>query len=135
MLRTGLEFAPGTTEASKKVIGWMFQPADLLEAYRQAKHKFGTSDIVLAASDQGPEIQYMTRLEYCKHLKQVFGARASEFKMWSSSAQSVVKLPAESSAFWLIVDLHGADLPIMCVIFAMSVDVGDHVEAPSIGAN
>lgn len=132
MLKTGLEFAPGTTDASKRVIGRMFQPGDLFEAYRQAKDRFGTGDIVLAASDQGPEIQYMTRLEYGKHLKQIFGARASEFKMWSNSAQSVVKLPADSNAFWLIVDLHGADMPIMCVIFAVPFEVGDHVEAPSI---
>lgn len=132
MLRTGLEFATGTTDASKRVIGRMFQPGDLLEAYRQARVKFNTGDIVLAASDQGPEIQYMTRIEYAKHLKQVFGPRASEFKMWAHSAQSVVSMPADSSAFWLVIDLQGADMPIMCVIFAVPFDVGDHVEAPSL---
>ena len=34
----------------------------------------------------------------------------------------------------VVIDLQGADLPIMCVIFAMSYEVGDHVEAPSIDA-
>ena len=77
----------------------MFKPADLLEAYRTARAQFGNSDIVLAASDQGPEIQYMTRLGYTKHLKSVFGKRAVEFNMWSHSAQSVMKLPYESNAF------------------------------------
>jgi hypothetical protein len=134
MLKTGLEFAPGTIDASKRVIGRMFQPEDLLEAYRQARAKFNTGDIVLAASDQGPEITYMTRMGYTGHLRQVFGNRATAFNMWSHSAQSVVKMPPDSNAFWLVVDLQGADLPIMCVIFAMSYEVGDHVEAPSIDA-
>jgi hypothetical protein len=123
MLKTGLEFAPGTTDASKRVIGRMFQPGDLLEAYRQARAKFNTGDIVLAASDQGPGIQYMARMEYAKHLQKVFGKRASEFRMWSNSAQSVVNLPADSDAMWLVVELEGADLPIMCVIFAVPYQV------------
>jgi hypothetical protein len=120
MRKTGLEFAPGTTDSSKRVVGRLFQPGDLLEAYRQARSRFGTGDIVLSASDQGPEIQYMSRMEYAtKHLRKVFGARASEFRMWSDSAQTVMKLPQDSEAFWLTIDLEGADVPVMCVIFAV----------------
>jgi len=132
MLKTGLEFAPGTTDDCKRVVGRMFKPADLLEAYRTARSRFNNGDIVLAASDQGPAIQYMTRLAYCAHLRQLFGGRASEFKMWRESAQSIMKLPLDSSAFWLVVDLQNADMPIMCVIFAVPYETGDHVEAPSI---
>jgi len=134
MLKTGLEFAPGTTDASKRVVLRMFQPANLLDAYREARSRFNTSDIVLAASDQGPEIYYYTRLAYAEHLQSVFGKRASEFKMWSHSAQSVVKMPAEANAMWLVVDLQGADMPIICVIFAVPYETGDHVEAPAIGS-
>jgi hypothetical protein len=114
----------------------MFKPADLLGAYREARSKLNTSDIVLAASDQVEGIQYMRRLEYAfRHLRRVFGPRASEFGLWHRSAQSVMKLPPESDAMWLIVELEGADTPIMCVIFAVPYETGDHVEAPTIGAN
>lgn len=118
--KVGLEFAPNTAEGCKKVVGRMFpRPADLLGAYRTAKDAFKTSDIVLAASDQGPGIQYMARTTYAKHLQTLFGKRASEFKMWSHSAQSVVKLPAESEAMWLVIELEGGDMPLMCVLFTI----------------
>lgn len=131
MLKTGLEFAPGTTDACKRIVARMFKPADLLEAYREARSKFGP-DIVLAASDQFEGILYITRLEYGKHLQSLFGHRASEFKMWSSSAQSVMKLPLESSAFWLVIEMRGADMPIMCVIFAVPYKTDADAEAPAI---
>ena len=56
--------------------------------------------------------------KYCKHLQSVFGKRAAEFGMWARSAQSIVKMPADSSAFWLVIEI-GDDMPIMCVIFAV----------------
>lgn len=119
-LKTGLEFAPGTTDDSKKIIARMAHPADLLGAYREAREKFNTGDIVLAMSDQGPEIQYCTRFEYTsKRLRELYGKRASEFKMWSHSAHSIMKLPRESEAMWLVVDIQRADFPIMCVIYAV----------------
>jgi len=123
MLKTGLEFAPGTTDDCKRLIGRMFKPVDLLEAYRTAREEFGNSDIVLAASDQVEGIQYTPRLTYVEMLRQRLGPRASEFKMWANSAQSVVRMPIDSNAFWLVIDLKGADFPIMCVIFAVSYTV------------
>jgi hypothetical protein len=35
MLQTGLEFAPGTTEDSKQLVGRLFQPTEILSAYRR----------------------------------------------------------------------------------------------------
>jgi hypothetical protein len=123
-LKTGLEFMPGTTDDSKKVVLRMFRPGDLLNAYRTAKKAFNSGDVVLAASDQAPGIQYAKRIEYVtKHLRRIFGKRAAEFRMWADSAQSVMKLPAESEAFWLIVELQKLDMPIMCVIYAVPYQV------------
>ena len=131
MLKTGLEFAPGTTDACKQVVGRMFKPADLLEAYRTARAKFGNGDIVLAASSEIEGIQYAPRFEYAKILRERLGPRATELNLWHVSAQSVMKLPPDSSAFWLIIDIPG-DMPIMCVIFAVPYETGAHVEAPVI---
>lgn len=117
-LRTGLEFAPNTTEDCKKLIGRLHTPASILGAYRAAREQFGTTDVVLAASDQVGHIEFMPRRTYCEHLKQLFGDKAQGFKMWSTSAQTIMKLPRDSEAMWFVVDVSGADLPIMCVIYA-----------------
>ena len=118
MLRTGLEFGPGTTAESKKLIGSMFSPEAILSAYRTARGASNTGDIVLVATDQSPDISGGSRWEYMKHLKQVFGARASIFKMWHESAHTFMKLPADSEAMWFVVDVRNAPLPVMCVIYA-----------------
>ena len=116
-VRKGLEFAPGTTDHCKRLVGRMFAPAVLLDAYRTAREVANTGDIVLVASDQSPDIGGGSRMEYAKHLQKVFGSKASAFGMWKKSAHSVVRLPPDSEAMWLVVDVKGADLPIMCVIY------------------
>lgn len=123
MLKTGLEFEPGTTDDCKRLVGKMFPPTALLSAYRNARETFKTSDIVLVASDQSPDISGGTRMEYAKHLKQTFGARASAFKMWAKSAHSVMRLPSESEAMWLVLEVRGAALPVMCVIYTTPYEI------------
>lgn len=132
MHKTGFGFAQGTSEDSKKVVMRMFLPENLLGAYRAARSSFGTGDIVLAASDQGPEIEYATRAAYKNHLAQILGARAREFKMWHESAQQVALLPAESEAMWLVVQLQNTDVPIMCVLYAVPYEADSDV--PLVGA-
>ena len=119
MLKTGLTFAPGTTEDCKKLVGRLHTPVSLLGAYRRACEQFGSTDIVLAISDQVPHIEYATRFEYCKHLKRLFGDKASAFKMWHVSAQSILKLPKEGEAMWVVAQINGAEVPSMCVIHAI----------------
>lgn len=119
MLKTGLTFAPGTTEDCKKLVSRLHTPVSLLGAYRRAREQFGSTDIVLAVSDQVPHIEYATRLEYCKHLKQLFGEKASAFALWHLSAQSILKLPKEGEAMWVVVQIGGAEIPSMCVIHAI----------------
>lgn len=106
----------------------MFQPAALLNAYRTAREASNTGDIVLVASDQSPDISGGPRMEYAKHLRKVFGARASAFGMWRYSAHSVVQLPHDSDAMWLVVDVKGLDLPVMCVIYVTPYEI-------AVGAN
>ena len=124
MLKTGLEFAPGTTEDCKRLVMRLYPPDVLLGAYRTAREMCQTSDIVLVASDQSPDISGGSRSEYRKHLKQIFGERAPVFRMWSESAQNVLQLPSEADAMWLVVDVHGEQLPIMCALFAMPYSEG-----------
>ncbi len=127
-IRTGLEFAPGTTPDCKRLVGRMFKPVDIISAYRTAREACGTGDIVLATSDQVGHIEYMSRLDYAKHLKNVFGDKASGFKMWTHSAHSIMKLPAESEAMWFVIDVAGMPTPAMCVIYATPYAVGDPAE-------
>lgn len=120
MHRTGLEFDPRTTDDCKRLVGKLFpDPKMLLAAYRNACAEFGTLDIVLHRSDQNEDIHGGSRLDFCEKLRGVWGARASEFAMWRHSAQSVMKLPSDSEAMWLVVDVRGVDLPVMCVIYAV----------------
>jgi hypothetical protein len=118
MLKTGLEFAPGTTEDCRKLVGQL-PPDALLNAYRVARESYKTNDIVLVMMpDESAEIHGGPRFEYAKHLDRVFGSKASAFGVHSSSAHSVMKLPRDSDAMWLVIDVQNADLPIMCVIYA-----------------
>lgn len=119
MLKTGLTFAPGTTEDCKKLVSRLHTPVSLLGAYRQAREQSGSTDIVLAISDQVPHIEYATRLEYCKHLKQLFGEKASAFTLWHVSAQSYLKMPQEDEAMWVVVQISGVELPPICAIHAI----------------
>ena len=118
MLQTGLEFAPGTTDDSKKLIHKLLSPESIMSAYRSARGECGTSDIVLHFSDQDPIIRGGTRLEFCKHLQERFGKAASGFRMWRHSAHAVMKMPSDSEALWLVVESKGLDVPVMCVIYA-----------------
>jgi hypothetical protein len=53
MLKTGLEFAPGTKEDCKRLVRKLGPPAVLLNAYRNARAEYGTGDIVLVAAHEG----------------------------------------------------------------------------------
>jgi hypothetical protein len=118
MLKTGLEFAPGTTDDSKRLIHKLLTPESILTAYRTARSECRTGDIVLHMSDQDPIIRGGTRIEFCKHLQERFGKAASGFRMWQHSAHAVMKLPKDSEALWLVIEANGLDVPVMCVIYA-----------------
>jgi len=122
MLQTGLEFAPGTTDDCKKMIARLFKPTEILGAYRHARASFKTGDLVMVGSEADPSgFNVEPRTEYLKRLRVVLGAKAPRAMMalgiTHKSAHSVVKLPFEADAMWLIVT-RGKDMPIMAVLFA-----------------
>lgn len=123
MIRTGLEWAPGTTEESKLAIARLFKPDEILNAYRDARRQHKTGDLVLVATDQSPDILGGPRTEYLKHLRHLYGDRAREFKMWNSPAHGVVKLPFESNAWWFVLHVSDAPIQIMAVIYESPFEV------------
>lgn len=135
MLKTGLEFAPGTTDDSKRAIGRLFKPGEILAAYRDARSQCKTGDLVLVASDQVPGIRGGTRVEYVRHLRKIFGARAREFKMYSHPAHSVMMLPFEADAMWFVLDIGNSLLPVMAVLYATPYEVEVEPETPELVSN
>lgn len=131
MKATGIEFAPGTTDDSKRLVAKLFKPGEILGAYRQARGVFHTGDLVLVVSESNPTgFNVEPRMEYLKRLRQVLGVHAAKMMptlgLASSSAHKVMKLPMDSEAMWLIVT-RGQDLPVMCVLFTTPYETGDSV--------
>ncbi len=120
--KVGLDFAPGTTDACKKLVS-KFPPAAILSAYRSARSEYGTSDIVLVIL--GDEIRGGTRSAYVKGLSLTLGPRVTEFGVAHKSAHAVVSLPVEQEAMWLVIVGGPGPIPPMCVIFAVSYEVAN----------
>jgi hypothetical protein len=120
VLNTGLEFAAGTTDECKRLVGKLFTPGDILGAYRVARSQFKTGDIVLVVSESDPSgFNAQTRNTFVESLKQ--GLRGGRMPFFAQAlvdkpAHSIVQLPFEEDAMWLVVARKGA-IPVMCVIY------------------
>jgi hypothetical protein len=124
MLKTGLEFAPGTTDDCKRLVGRMFSPADILGAYRSARDQFQTGDIVLVASESDADgFDAMPRTEYVARLRRALGPKAAKMMpvltIAHKTAHRIMNLPFESDALWLVI-VRGQQVPSMCVIYALA---------------
>lgn len=129
MLKTALEFAQGTADANKKIVLGIFSPQELLRAYRIAKSEHNTGDVVLWTSVRDPsEIFAGSRKAYCEFLGRAYPRVASQFALWSKTAQQIATLPHESEAFWLVINLPNQELPSMSVLYAISYE-----QAPADG--
>jgi hypothetical protein len=123
MLGKALEFAPGTTEDCQRLVVRLFQePGAVLGAYRTARAKFRTGDLVLETEEQNPSgFSAMTRTTYIERLRKGLGRDGSKLLavlgVANQSAHKVASLPWESDAMWLIVNRKEA-LPVMVVLFA-----------------
>lgn len=122
MLKTGLEFAPGTTNECKELVARLFKPGEIIGAYRQARSMFKTGDLVAVVSEADPSgFNIEPRTAYLKRLRDVLGAKAKStmpaLGISNKSAHAVVQLPFESEAFWLIVTRGHQKMPAMCVLF------------------
>jgi hypothetical protein len=123
MLKTGLLFDPKTPDHVKKMVGKILTPQAIMDAYRNARALYGTTDIVLWHSDQDPAIFGGTRKDYCTlNLQPRYGERALKFKIWKQSAQKVVMAPSDSDAMWLIIEGRNLDIPISCVLYAIPIE-------------
>ena len=133
MLATGLDFAPGTTDASKKLVGGLFTPTQIFSAYRVAREKFSTGDLVLTVSEQDPSgFQADTRTGYIQKAVRVLGGKPMPIFMRGlieKSAQAIMSLPFESDALWLIVARGPQAVPVMCVLYATPYEVPDTAAA------
>ena len=133
MLATGLDFAPGTTDASKKLIGGLFTPTELFSAYRAARKTFNTGDLVLTVSEQDPSgFQADTRAGYIKKAMRVLGSKPMPIFMRGlvrQSAQGVMSLPFESDAMWFVVVRGLQAVPVMCVLYATPYEMSDTADA------
>jgi hypothetical protein len=139
-LQNGLEFAPGTSDDSKRLIGRILTPGEILGAYKQARTMYHTGDLVLSTTLDDTELKVWPRPKYIEEqrllMTEQYGvAKAS--KMMSvlaiarQSAHQIAKLPFESDAMWVVI-LRGKELPVQAVIYATPYETGT-VEEPNIG--
>lgn len=125
MIQTGLDFAPGTADANKQLVGRLFEPSQLYAAYKAARQQFGTGDIVLSVSEQDPSgFEADTRAGYIRRIKAAGGGRVPLLMqaLVDKSAQGVMSLPFESDAMWLIIVRGLQEVPVMCVLYAMQYE-------------
>jgi hypothetical protein len=126
MLNVGLEFAPGTSDDCKKLVGRMFSPGELLGMYREARQKYKTGDLVLVTAPDDDEITVWPRNEYVKDLRNRMGANGPKMMavltMAQKSAHQVVMLPFSSEAMWLVI-VRTPEVPINVVIYATPYEV------------
>lgn len=121
MLKTGLEFAPGTTDDCQALVGKLFTPTDILASYRAARAQFKTGDIVLVASENDPSgFSAKTRMTFVKEMRDGLDGKPMPFiarALAERTAHAIVKLPFTSEAMWLVITRHQG-IPVMCVIYA-----------------
>jgi hypothetical protein len=126
----GLEFAPRTSDECKRLVGRLFHPTDLLGAYRDARAHFGTGDLVLVTSEQDPSgFEPWVRPQYATKVAGLTRGKLPSFfeGLAGASAHSIVSLPRESEAFWLVITRRQT-IPVMVVIYAtpFKVAVGEN---------
>jgi hypothetical protein len=130
-----LEFATKEMpQELQKGIMQVLPSKNLLVAYHTGRNTHRTNDIVLAVSAEDPElITPFPRFEYLKLALKNDAARRMQIA--HESAYQVAKLPigSGSSAFWLAFEIKGYPAPIMCVLYEIFYEAGDHVEAPTLG--
>lgn len=139
MKRTGLEFAPGTTDACKQLVAKIFDPGTLLEAYRTKRIDLKTGDLVLVGSDYDPTLKVMKRLDYVEVIKRGIEQRTGRpgkvpalFEVLvHQTAHKIVQIPFDDDAFWLVVARGDQQLPILCAVFVTHYEVADQPSAAS----
>ena len=130
MIGNDLLFAHGTPqrgssaeEVEKMVIGLFSPPTDLLSAYQMGRHKFGTGDLVLVVAAHDPEI--ISAWPRQKYIESALSrcAPGQLPRLAHESAHKVAKLPGDSVAFWLVLEVKQLPVPVMTVLYTTPYEV------------
>jgi hypothetical protein len=118
--KTELIFAPGTSPEMKK-IAEQLPPYDLLKAYREATHTFNTTDIVLVVAG-GVDIDGFHAFPRGAYIEKAFRRWTEQQKaihpLVKDPAHKRLQTPADSPAFWLVVEIPAQDVITCCAIGA-----------------
>jgi hypothetical protein len=116
MIKSSLEFAPGTSDAVKSVVRTI-PPYDLVVAYRQAAQEFGHNDIVLLIAIQGEEPIGFEAMPRTAYMAKAFNQAAKRIHpMASATAHQKMRMPGDSVAFWLVLELRDQDAVLTCAV-------------------
>jgi hypothetical protein len=116
MVKSSLEFAPGTAEPTRKLVQSL-PPYDLLVAYRNAVKEFNSADIVLLVGVQGGEVGAFEAMTRATYVTQAFNATARGIHpMARESAHKKMSMPPDTAAFWIAVELRDDDTVITCAV-------------------
>ena len=114
-----LIIAPGTSDQMKKATQ-AIPPYDLLKAYRDAQALFNTHDIVLVLSEVEPE--GFTAMPRSAYIEQAFRrwspAQLKIHPLTKEPAHKKLKVPADTPAWWLVIEYPDAQAVGFCAIGA-----------------
>jgi hypothetical protein len=111
-----LEFSPGIPAELQKEIMQLLPAQDLISAYRMGMSTYHTRDIVLVVARHDTEIiNAFPRREYVRQA--LNDAARKKARVASESAHKVARVPAETDAFWLVIEDRSLPFPVMCVLF------------------
>lgn len=134
MIKTGLEFATGTTDDCKRLVAKLFDPGEILGAYREGRSRLQTGDVVLVTQEHNPDgFEAIRRMDYIARLRAGLGVTKAAKLMpvltiAHKSAHQVASLPFESDAIWLVI-LRREMVPVEAVLFTTPYKVDDDGES------
>ena len=135
MLRTGLEFATGTTDDCKRLVTKLFGPEEILGAYREGRRSFKTGDLVLVTQEENPSgFEVMPRVAYIARLREGAPKILPVLAIAHKSAHQIVSLPFEAEAIWLVI-LRRGQPSVDVVIFTTPYEVATENEELSVPNN
>jgi hypothetical protein len=116
VIRTSLEFAPGTPPNVKALVQSI--PAyDLLVAYRKASYEFNTTDIVLIVAAHDEEVRDFQAMPRSAYVARAMNESARLLHpVARESAHQKMKMPPDSPAFWVVLELHNKGVVVPCAI-------------------
>jgi hypothetical protein len=119
-MSTELIVAPGTSDRMKQV-AQSIPPYDLIKAYRDARVSFNSNDIVLAIAEG--DVQGFTAMTRAVYIELAFRRWTPEQRkihpLSKESAHKRMKMPADTPAFWLVIESPDSGAIGYCAIGAV----------------